>query len=301
MPIPQIEGFVSRHADIAGTRLHYWIGGAPDGPPVLLWHGFLGTGYTWRKVMTPLAQAGCAVLVPDMRGYGDSDKPAGTAGYDGHALAEELRALRTQIGFATDRQLILIGFDMGAPGALLWAAEHPAEIAQLVYIDEPVLLRDILARQIVYTPEAAANGSMWWWLMHLAPGAPERLIVGNERAYLSWFYDRVRSSRTGVGDAIDEYLRTFSGIEGVLGALGVYRAAFTTIEQTEPLRTRKLTLPLTGIGGERSRGADLMREMLQTVAENVTGITAPGAGHFVPEERPDVIINSVLAALRAET
>jgi pimeloyl-ACP methyl ester carboxylesterase len=298
MPVPQIEGFVSRYADVDGTRLHYWIGGASDGPPVLLWHGFLGSGYSWRKVMTPLAQAGCAVLVPDMRGYGDSDKPAGTTGYDGLALAEELRALRAQIGFATGRQLTLIGFDMGAPAALLWAAEHPEEIAHLVYIDEPVLLRDILARQIVYTPEVAAKGSMWWWLMHLAPGAPERLIVGNERAYLSWFYDRVPSSHAGVGDAIEEYLRTFAGIEGVLGALGVYRAAFTTIEQTERLTDRRLGVPVTGIGGEFSRGAALMQGMLEMVANNVTGITAAGAGHFVPEEKPDVIIDSVLASLR---
>ncbi|MFT3866758.1 MAG: alpha/beta hydrolase [Solirubrobacterales bacterium] len=295
MPIPDIEGFTSHHADVAGTRLHYWIGGVPDGPPVLLWHGFLGTGYTWRKVMTPLARAGCAVLVPDMRGYGDSDKPAGTAGYDGRALAEELRALRTQIAFAADRPLTLVGFDMGAPGALLWTADHPEEIARLVYVDEPVLLGDILARQIVYMPEVAAKGSMWWWLMHLAPGAQERLIVGNERAYLSWFYDRVPSSREGVGDAIDEYLRTFAGTEGVLGALGVYRAAFTTIEQTEPLAERKLTVPVTGIGGEHSRGAELMRDMLETVAEDVSAITAPGAGHFVPEERPQAIIDSVLA------
>ena len=295
MPVPEIDGFTSHYHDVWGTRLHYWLGGAPDGPPVVLWHGFLGTGYTWRKVMTPLARAGCAVLVPDMRGYGDSGKPAGADGYDGRALAEEFRALRTGIGFAPGRPLTLVGHDMGAPGALLWAAGHPEEIRHLLYVEEPVLLGDILSQQITYTAEAAASGSLWWWLMHLAPGAPERLIVGNERAYLSWFYDRVPSSRAGVGEAIDEYLRTFSGLEGVLGALGVYRAAFTTIRQTEPLTTRKVTVPVTGIGGEFLRGGDLMREMLEEVAERVTGVTAPGAGHFVPEERPDVIVRSVLA------
>jgi pimeloyl-ACP methyl ester carboxylesterase len=295
MPVPEIDGFTSHYRDVQGTRLHYWLGGAPDGPPVVLWHGFLGTGYTWRKVMTPLARAGCAVLVPDMRGYGDSGKPAGTDGYDGRALAEEFRALRTQIGFAPGRPLTLVGHDMGAPGALLWAAGHPEEIAHLLYVEEPVLLGDILSRQIVYTEQAAASGSLWWWLMHLAPGAPEHLIVGNERAYLSWFYDRVPSSRAGVGDAVDEYLRTFSGTEGVLGALGVYRAAFTTISQTESLTSQKITVPVTGIGGEFLRGGNLMRDMLGAVAEHVTGITAPGAGHFVPEEQPDVIIRSVLA------
>lgn len=295
MPIPTIQEFTSHYAQVAGTRLHYWVGGEPDGPAVMLWHGFLGTGYTWRKVMTSLARAGCAVLVPDMRGYGDSDKPAGTIGYDGRALAEELRALRAQIAFAPGRPLTLVGFDMGAPGALLWAADHPDEVAHLIYVDEPVLLGEILARQIAYTPEVAAKGSMWWWLMHLAPGAPEHVIVGNERAYLSWFYDRVPSSHEGVGNAIDEYLRTFTGTDGVLGALGVYRAAFTTIEQTEPLTKHKLTIPVTGIGGEHSRSANLMRDMLQAVAYRVTAIAAPEAGHFVPEEQPQAIIDTVLA------
>ena len=63
------------------------------------------------------------VLVPDMRGFGDSDKPAGTEGYDGRALAEEFRALRQQIGFGAGRPLTLVAHDMGAPPALLWAAE----------------------------------------------------------------------------------------------------------------------------------------------------------------------------------
>ncbi len=72
-----IDGFRSEIAIVHGTKLHYWIGGHPEGSPVLLWHGFLGTGYSWHKVMPLLAEAGYAVLVPDMRGYGDSDKPRG--------------------------------------------------------------------------------------------------------------------------------------------------------------------------------------------------------------------------------
>ena len=74
--------FTSKAAKVNGVNLHYRLGGDPDGPPVLLWHGFLGTSQSWRKVMPLLASAGYAVLVPDMRGYGDSDKPAGTNGYD---------------------------------------------------------------------------------------------------------------------------------------------------------------------------------------------------------------------------
>ena len=95
-PIPStvtIPGFRSETVTVDGVRLHYWIGGNPRGQPALLWHGFLGTSYAWREVAPALAQAGLAVLVPDMRGYGDSDKPDGNDGYDARALSEEGRAL----------------------------------------------------------------------------------------------------------------------------------------------------------------------------------------------------------------
>jgi pimeloyl-ACP methyl ester carboxylesterase len=297
MSVPHIELFQSRTATVDGIELHYWIGGDQAGPPVLLWHGFLGTGFSWRKVMAPLASAGCAVLVPDMRGYGDSDKPRGDHGYDGRALAEEFRALVRAIGFGSGRPLTLVAHDMGAPAALLWAADHPEEVSGLIYIEEPVLRQEFLSALIVYTPKAAATGSMWWWLLPLAPNAPERLIVGHERSYLSWFYDRVPSSHDGVGAAIDEYARTFAGIDGVLGALGVYRAAFTTIEQTEPLADHKVNVPIVAIGGELSRG-DQVRQMLESVAEDVTGLVVPGCGHFVPEERPEQVIKQVLRCLK---
>ncbi|MGD0826380.1 MAG: alpha/beta fold hydrolase, partial [Terriglobales bacterium] len=93
-----IPSFASNTASINGVRIHYLLGGNPNGLPVLLWHGFLSTSYAWRKVMPALASAGFAVLVPDMRGYGDSDKPAGTEGYDARALAEEFRALVRELG-----------------------------------------------------------------------------------------------------------------------------------------------------------------------------------------------------------
>jgi pimeloyl-ACP methyl ester carboxylesterase len=293
MVAPIVEGFEDRTERVGDIDLHYWVGGSPSGTPVLLWHGFLGTGYAWRKVMPLLARAGLAVLVPDMRGYGDSDKPLGTDGYDGRSLAEDFRGLVRQIGFGSGRPLVIVAHDMGAPAALLWAADHPEEVSDLVYLEEPVLRLEFLSKLIVYTPEAAAKGSMWWWLLPLAPNGPETVIVGHERAYLSWFYDRVESSHDGVGAAIEEYARTFSGTEGVLGALGVYRAAFRTIEQTEPLASKKVTVPVVAVGGDFSRG-DQVRQMISSVADNVTGVVVEGCGHFVPEERPDRVADLVL-------
>ena len=289
-----IPSFASNTARINGVRIHYLLGGNPNGLPVLLWHGFLSTSHAWRKVMPALASAGFAVLVPDMRGYGDSDKPAGTEGYDARALAEEFRALVREIGFGAGRPLTLVAHDMGAPPALLWAADHPEEVAGLFYIEVPVMLSEVLTKIIAYTPEAMKNGSMWWWILPLAPDVPERLIVGNERAFLTWFYERYATPGAIDTAAVDEYLRTFSGREGVLGALGVYRAAFTTIEQTAPLTKKKVQVPVVALGGEKAQGVQI-RKMVEMVAENVDGGSIANCGHFVPEERPDEIVRHVLA------
>jgi pimeloyl-ACP methyl ester carboxylesterase len=229
-----------------------------------------------------------------MRGYGDSDKPAGTAGYDARALAEEFRALVRELGFGAGRPLTLVAHDMGAPPALLWAADHPEEVAGLFYIEVPVMLSEVLTKIIAYTPEAMKIGSMWWWILPLAPDVPERLIVGNERAFLTWFYERYATPGAIDTAAVDEYLRTFSGREGVLGSLGVYRAAFTTIEQTAPLTKKKVQVPVVALGGEKAQGVQI-RKMVEMVAENVDGGSLADCGHFVPEERPDEIVRHVLA------
>ena len=80
-------------------------------------------------------------LLPDLRGYGDSDKPAGVAGYDGRSLAEDSRALVSALGFRNGEPLVVAAHDMGARGALIWAGSHPEEIAALLYIEERSCVR----------------------------------------------------------------------------------------------------------------------------------------------------------------
>lgn len=293
--LAQIEGFRSDFINVGDLRLHYWIGGEPTGRPVILWHGFLGTGYVWRHVGPALATAGMAVLIPDMRGYGDSDKPDGTVGYDGRALAEECRALVAAIGFGLGQPIILAAHDMGAPPALLWTASYPAEISGLLYVEEPVMLAQVMQQLITYTSEAEKTGSLWWWLLSLAPGAPEALVVGNERNFLLWFYrNYVVVDNALPPETVDEYLRTFTGHNGVLSAMGVYRAAFKTIAQTEQLTNDKVKTPVVALGGEKSLGAH-MGTMVRLVAENVAAYVIEGCGHFIPEERPEVVVKHILA------
>jgi pimeloyl-ACP methyl ester carboxylesterase len=292
-----IPGFQKKLAQVGGVDISYWIGGRPEGHPVLLWHGFLGTSVSWHKVMPLLADAGCYVLAPDMRGFGDSAKPEGTDGYDGNSLADEFRALLKQIDFGSGRPLTIAAHDMGAPPALLWTAHYPSEVSTLFYIEAPVMLEEILSRIIVFTPEAMKRGSMWWWLLPLAPGVPERLIVGNERAFLTWFYEGATANPSAIdASTVEEYLRTFSGPAGVLGAMGVYRAAFTTVDQTSPLTINKVQTPVVAIGGAKGLGGKV-KEMVERVAANVTGSVIDPSGHFLPEEAPQELVRSLLNTL----
>ena len=282
----QIESCRNETATVNDIRIHYWLGGDPHGQPVLLWHGFLGTAYSWHKVVPLLSQAGYSVLVPDMRGYGDSDKPSGVKGYDARALTQDFRSLVQKIGFGAGKKLLIAAHDMGAHPALLWAADYPEEIAGLAYMEVPTMLEKFLSTTIVYTREAMQKGSMWWWILPLAPGVPERLIVGHERAFLTWFYDAATADRTSISEeSVSETLRTFSGNEGVLGALGVYRAAFETIDQTTPLTKSKVKTPILALGGEKALGAKVA-EMVEAVANDVTAHVLRNCGHFIPEEQP---------------
>jgi pimeloyl-ACP methyl ester carboxylesterase len=291
-----IPSFRSETISVDGVRLHYWLGGDSDGPPVVLWHGFLSTGYAWRDVAPRLADAGLAVLIPDMRGYGDSGKPEGNKGYDARALAEEARALIAELGFGKGKPLIHAAHDMGALPALIWCADHVQEVGALLYIEAPVMLGAVLRKIIAYTPEAMAKGSMWWWILPLAPGVPERLVVGNERAFLTWFYEGATAKPDAIGpQVVDEYLRTFAGRDGVLGSMGIYRAAFTSIEQTEPLMKAKVTVPVVAMGGAKGGLGAKVGEMVKMVAEHVDVVTLPDCGHFLPEECPDEVARRILA------
>jgi len=296
LPAATIQGFRSETVSVNRIRLHYWIGGDPDGQPTILWHGFLSTGFAWRDVAPALAEAGLAVLVPDMRGFGDSDKPGGDDGYDARALAEECRALVAQIGFGRGRPLLLAAHDMGALPALIWAADHKKEVSGLLYVEAPVMLGEVLRASFEYRPETMAGGSMWWWLLPLAPGVPEALIVGHERAFLDWFHQGEATVRheAFTPAVINEYLRTFVGREGVLGSMGIYRAAFTSIDQTEPLMRHQLTVPVVALGGEKGLGAKV-GEMVKMIAEHVDAHVLKDGGHFVPEERPEELTRHVLA------
>src|SRR6188472_4611164 len=114
-----------------GVQIHYVIGGH-GGDPIVLLHGWPQTWYEWRHVMPALAK-NHTVIVPDLRGLGDSSKPA--TGYDGKTVAEDIHQLVSQLGF---KQIFLVGHDLGALVAFSYAAAHPSEVRRLVILDVPI-------------------------------------------------------------------------------------------------------------------------------------------------------------------
>jgi pimeloyl-ACP methyl ester carboxylesterase len=105
---------------VNGIQLRYVIGGRGD--PVVLLHGWPETWYEWRHVMPALAK-NHTVIVPDLRGLGDSPKPV--TGYDGKTTAQDIYQLVSQLGF---KDVFLVGHDFGAQVAYSYAAAPPIRL-----------------------------------------------------------------------------------------------------------------------------------------------------------------------------
>jgi len=280
---------ITRTVDL--TDIKVFVREQGSGTPVLLWHGFLETGRCWDEVAAALSRD-FRVIVPDMRGYGDSAKPRDS--YDARTLYKDFRQLLQAIDI--DLPVHLVAHDMGAPPALLWAGECPDEVASVTYVEEPLATHEALSALFRFDRNTFAMGGLWWWGLGLAPDAPERLLPGNERAFLTWFYDHYTSKRAAITDeVVEEHLRTFSGPEGIAGAFGVYRAIFDTVAQTEALK--RLDVPVLAVGGEKSLGTKV-GEMLRPLCDNLLVEEIAGAGHFVPLEQPEALAELVREFIR---
>jgi pimeloyl-ACP methyl ester carboxylesterase len=164
--------FSHHTASVNGIQLHYVIGG--HGDPVVLLHGWPETWYAWHKVMPALAK-NHTVIVPDLRGLGDSSKPP--TGYDGKTVAEDIHQLVTQLGF---KSIFLVGHDIGVFVAYPYAAAHPTEVKGLAVWEAP--------DPGFFVP---GRSPLWWVLFHQIPDVPEALVQGKEMTYLSWFYQHL--------------------------------------------------------------------------------------------------------------
>jgi pimeloyl-ACP methyl ester carboxylesterase len=192
---------------------------------VVLLHGWPSTWYEWRHVM-PLLAARFRVIAPDLRGLGDSSRPA--AGYDKKTVAADLwQLLSGTLGLS---RWHLVGHDWGGPVAFALAAAHPEAIRTLTIVD--VTLPGI-------GPDISQGGKRWHHAFHMTPDLPEALVQGRERAYLSWFYESFSWQRGVFGAAdIDEYLRTYTQPGALRAGFAFYRNIPSTSPTTAPSSPR---------------------------------------------------------------
>lgn len=296
---PLFPGFETRDARADdGTRLHLRIGGA--GPPLLLLHGHPQTHAIWHRVAPALARQYTLVLA-DLRGYGDSGKPQGTAdhgNYSRRTMAGDAVAVMKAAGF--DRFAVL-AHDRGARVAHRLAADHPQAVERLVVLDVAPTLA-----MYEQTGEAFAR-AYWHWFFLIQPAPlPERLIEADPVAYVCDLMGR-RSAGLAPFDAraLAEYQRCIALPGAAHGICEDYRASATVDlahDRADRERGHRLVMPLLALwGGDGTvaRCFDPLAEW-RRVADDVRG-QALACGHYIAEEAPEALLDCVLPFLAEGT
>lgn len=164
---------------VNNLKIHYVEAGS--GPPVFLLHGFPETWYAWRKQIPVLAER-YRVIAPDLRGYGETEKPPD--GYDKRTMAKDIYELMRQLGY---KKAAIVGHDRGARLATRFAKDYPSAVDRLVVMD------NIPTRIIFERMNAEVARGHWFFIFNNVPDLPEALITGREEIWLrfifsSWCY-----------------------------------------------------------------------------------------------------------------
>ena len=262
-----------------------------DGPPLLLLHGYPQTGYIWHKI-APMLAKDFTVVVADLRGYGDSDKPptsADHAVYSKRAMAADMIAVMAALGY---QRFFVAGHDRGGRVAHRLARDYPHAVEKLAVLDiaPTAMMYDTTDMQF------ATNYYHWFFLIQPAP-FPETLIGHDPKFFLEskmrhWGKDRSAITE----DAFDDYLRCFSNPDTIHASCEDYRAsASIDLEHDAADAGQKLDIPLLVLWGATAMVGNKydMLAAWREVAVDVSGFSVPG-GHYLPEESPDETYHALL-------
>ncbi|WP_234315671.1 alpha/beta fold hydrolase [Streptomyces albus] len=287
-PPPRGQPLGTGRAAVNGTSLHYRTGGF--GPALVLLHGVPKTSYHWRHLIPKLTDR-YTVVAPDLRGLGDSARPAD--GYDSATMSDDIAALMAHLGHET---YAVVGEDWGAVVGYQLAARHRDHVRALVFA-EALLPGFGFEDHTALTRENVSSGMHLWHLgFYFQPDVPEMLIAGHERELISYMIKNERSHPdTATPDAIEEYVRCYSMPGGIRAMLAVYRAMLVDAEQNREAARKKLDIPVLALGGSAFIG-ERNEEMARHVAHDVTGQVFT-AGHDLAEEVPDEMAAAVLPFL----
>ncbi|MDD2926641.1 alpha/beta hydrolase [Rhodoferax sp.] len=284
------ENFELRQFAVNGTQLHARVtrGAMGRRPALLLLHGFPQSHVMWHRVAARLVEDFDLVL-PDLRGYGDSAKAPGLAdhsNYSKRTLAQDLVALMESLGI---QRFGVCGHDRGGRVAHRLALDHPERVSHLAVIDIAPTLDMYDATDF----EFARHYYHWFHLIQPSP-LPELMIGGNALAYL---HHKLGGWGTGgLGHiepaALAEYERCF-GLPGTIHAMCEdYRASAgidLAHDRSSRAQGQKIACDTLVLWGERGVVQRLFKPLALWQAQcagQVTGAAVP-AGHFIPEELPE--------------
>lgn len=288
-------GFAERDVVVDGVRLHLRIGGS--GPPVLLLHGYPQTHVMWRDVAPALA-ANHTVVVPDLRGYGDSDRPPGEEGHTGYskrAMAADQVGLMAALGFDS---FDAVGHDRGARVVHRMCLDHPQRVRRAAVLDIAP------TRHVFGTADRVLGQVYYHWFFLAQPhDLPERLI-GSDPAYWIRYHLNAWSQLPGAfsDEAVAEYVRCFSDPDVIHASCEDYRAAATidlAHDDADAAAGHRVRCPLLVLWGGRGfvgHAYDVpavWRQYADDVHPQVID-----AGHFLPEEAPQATAAALVDFLR---
>jgi pimeloyl-ACP methyl ester carboxylesterase len=279
---------------VNGVELHVRTTG--QGPATVLVHGFPHTGAIWSEVVAALRDEH-RLLVPDLRGYGDSTPTAEgldarTLSHDLEQLLEVTRTANRTASRTEDRpadRTALVAIDAGVPAAFLLALRRPDLLRRLVLIESTL-------GGLPGAEGFLAGGPPWWFGFHQVPGLAERVLAGHEAEYVGWFYD-VGTRRRGVRPELRATLGAAFARPGALRtALAYYRALPASERQlAEAVRHARLRVPTTAIGAAPVGRA--LERQLRAVTDDLDGHLIEDCGHLVPVDHPDALATLLRPAL----
>ena len=289
-----IPGFAQSRIATNGTTLSVHRGGA--GPAMILLHGYPQTHMAWHRVAPALARH-FEVIIPDLRGYGDSDIPADDpdhCAYSKRVMARDIVGVMDALGHARAH---VIGHDRGARVAYRLALDHPDRLDRLGIV-EIVPTGDFWA---AWSAELALKAYHWTFLAQPAP-LPETLIGADGPGYI----DRTLASWTRTGDlspfapsALASYRAQAANPARIAAFCNDYRAGATidrALDDADRAAGRRIAAPTRFVwaqNGFPARTGDPLA-IWRHWADHVTGTEIAGCGHFAMEEAPDAFLAAML-------
>lgn len=318
------DAFNHCFAEINGIRMHYVDEG--QGPLVILLHGFPYLWYMWRRQILALAEAGYRVVVPDQRGFGQTDRPDAIEAYDMSQAVGDMVGLMAAVG---ETSAVIIGHDLGAWVAQASAMLRPDLFRSLVMLNTPVPPRGKIKPTVAL--QAMAKGRVYHHLYFQQLDKPDRELANDPRKTLRSVFYSISGNAVGAerwrlfvepgepilnaftepkvefpswlsARSLDYYVVEYTRT-GFTGALNYYRCRDRNWEITAFLDGAVIRQPSMFIGGAADPSLEPaeirgLYEQLDTCLPGLRKkVLLAGVGHSAAEERADQVNELLLEFL----